>query len=1089
MNHISGRVILKETGIGIPDLLVVIHDIDPGTTPEESIVTPAAPTGTAPLSIPVTSLGDRLGSRLTAADGTFEFSYEDLEFQVRNPDERRPDLLLLVLAPEEPGVTEAKRILYVSPEICQNAGRTEQRLIRLPGDTLTRAGVPLPLDPTLAREEGTSLKGKLNQAVSYHLDIQAETRRIAAERVTEVRQQHAETAHAIEAKMFETLVGLNGADARKLNVVMPGQSAAPVMYDTINRTIEQHVNSGPVAGYLLLTEGEAEIFRDGSGFRDHIPAAEIEPILYRADNESQRPAFLVRDDPLAAICRAQSLGPFAAENGATPTAGGADPAPAAAGGDDTADMQLADLPKFVGRLVDAVIPPEDAALFGGRGRPTSEDVQTTIQGLRLSSGPADVTAFYDFHQLQIAFDYVWQHAIDDGVIQATQQLATQLVAGGGDPVAAVSGSRNVFDALRLEARHVMAAHGKLQAAGVMARAPTQQLPGGTNPPTPPPVPPLTRPPFFGDIVNTGILTLGEFHLSDPLSLLNDLLSERYKFEVFAPGTTNFGLLVTYRQKWEPITYQVGDLVRTLTLAPKEVRKVSSRRVIKTERSVKEMHDNQRNRKDETTDTMRAEAEIVQKAQDKTTFNSTAKGNYDIGISSGDATTSLTRDAETSSQETKKAFHEAVLKAAQEFRDERKLEVDTKSSEEQEYTETAEISNPNDELTVTYLFYELQRRFRVSESIHQLTPVVLVAMEVPNPSREAVDKVLLSHAWIINRVLLDDRYRKALDYLGTCIVGDELALRDLAQSVTDARKAVETLEKLHRDMQAGLAAREAAYTAAVEARAGGSAENESEGVIEKGWESLFGSDASEDMEALRIREDLRKDQYERAVREEKELRMRLDSEIASLTAAQQAYSRANAEHQNHLLQIAGLRVHFKENMLYYMQAIWSFTFRDQIFFTLSSIKVPMLTAAAKTYSLAEPDELPLSMTPKPGQIVLEVHADVQLTTGLDPAQDFTTLAEVADLDNPLGYKGNYMIFPLRQSNPLTDFIDGAVSRFRARPPRPGRSRKLDAGGFRAICPVPAATAQGRAHGCPVPRPSEPARGAVPAHRREPAAQQR
>src|SRR5581483_1751900 len=127
-------------------------------------------------------------------------------------------------------------------------------------------------------------------------------------------------------------------------------------------------------------------------------------------------------------------------------------------------------------------------------------------------------------------------------------------------------------------------------------------------------------------------------------------------------------------------------------------------------------------------------EIVQKAQDKTNFNATAKGNYDIGISSGDSTSSLTRDAEASSQETKKSFHEAVLKAAQEFKDERKIEVETKQLEETEYTDTAEITNPNDELTVTYLFYELQRRFRVSEHIHRLTPVVLVAMEVPNPSR-------------------------------------------------------------------------------------------------------------------------------------------------------------------------------------------------------------------------------------------------------------------------------------------------------------------------------------------------------------------
>jgi hypothetical protein len=680
-------------------------------------------------------------------------------------------------------------------------------------------------------------------------------------------------------------------------------------------------------------------------------------------------------------------------------------------------MTLADLPAFVGRVVDGMM---SGTGHSGGGRPSAQDVASAVEHLHLKSGPADVAALYDFHQLQIAFDYVWQHAIDDGVIEATQLLATGLVKAGGDPAGAVRGASDPVAALRKEARQVATAQASLQAAGITQRAAAPTMPTGNTTPERwwSPRPPLLDPPFQPSHFQTyPVLTATD----DLLSMLNDLLNERYKFQVFAPHTTNFGLLVTYRQKWDPITYQVGDLVETLTLSPKETRRVTSKRVVRTERSVKEMQDNQRNRKDETSLTMRSEAEIVQKAQNKTNFNATAKGNYDIGISSGDATSSLTRDAETSSQETKKSFHEAVLKAAQEFRDEHKLEVETKSAAETEFSESAEITNPNDELTVTYLFYELQQRFSVSEHIHRLTPMLMVAMEVPNPGRYAIDKVLLSHQWIINRVLLDDRYRAALDYLCTSIVGDELALVDLKQNVTDARNAVTTLQKLHRDMEANLRAREAAYDAAVMTRAGGTASEGGEGVVEKAWEGLFGSDDSEDLDALRIREDLRKDQYERAVREEKELRMRLDSEVASLSNAQSVYSKANAEHSDHLLQIGGLRGHFKENMLYYMQAIWSFTFKDQIFFELSSVKVPKVTEAQRTYDLSAPQTLPLSLSPRPGQIVLEVRADVQLNGGLDPATDFVTLAEIADLDSPLGFKGNYMLFPLKQSNPLTDYM--------------------------------------------------------------------
>ena len=46
-----------------------------------------------------------------------------------------------------------------------------------------------------------------------------------------------------------------------------------------------------------------------------------------------------------------------------------------------------------------------------------------------------------------------------------------------------------------------------------------------------------------------------------------------------------------------------------------------------------------------------------------------------------------------------------------------MEVDTSASAETEATSFHEIQNPNDELAVTYLFYELQRPYRISERLH------------------------------------------------------------------------------------------------------------------------------------------------------------------------------------------------------------------------------------------------------------------------------------------------------------------------------------------------------------------------------------
>src|SRR5215471_1237602 len=84
-------------------------------------------------------------------------------------------------------------------------------------------------------------------------------------------------------------------------------------------------------------------------------------------------------------------------------------------------------------------------------------------------------------------------------------------------------------------------------------------------------------------------------LTQLLSALDKLMSEKYAFDVFAKNSINFGILVTYRQRWEPLTYQVGDLVSTIPLAPKEVRRYTTKTVVKKTRAVKELEDSLHNR--------------------------------------------------------------------------------------------------------------------------------------------------------------------------------------------------------------------------------------------------------------------------------------------------------------------------------------------------------------------------------------------------------------------------------------------------------------------------------------------------------------
>ncbi|WP_164896468.1 hypothetical protein, partial [Mesorhizobium sp. M1A.F.Ca.IN.020.32.1.1] len=132
-NEIIGKITHKESGLGVPNLLVIVYDLDPDTRPEELaldgtlLAGTAVTTGAAGLS----ALGDRICSVATDRNGEFGYKFEDSEFKIRSEQEKRPDLLLMVAAPEETGQDPNSRILHFSPAVRQNAGRLETFLIRL----------------------------------------------------------------------------------------------------------------------------------------------------------------------------------------------------------------------------------------------------------------------------------------------------------------------------------------------------------------------------------------------------------------------------------------------------------------------------------------------------------------------------------------------------------------------------------------------------------------------------------------------------------------------------------------------------------------------------------------------------------------------------------------------------------------------------------------------------------------------------------------------------------------------------------------------------------------------------------------------
>ncbi|MBU1340702.1 MAG: hypothetical protein KKE44_01430 [Proteobacteria bacterium] len=159
MNMIFGKVVVKETGKGVPDLLIVIYDLDFKTKPGKILSNIKNDTSS---EIWQQVSGNRLGSILTDENGRFKLSYEDSQFQIHDK-EKRPDIALFIAAPEDPGMELCSRILHISYDIRYNAGCIEQYIIRLPMERLKNAGISISGEPdvSLSLPGGEDLLAKM----------------------------------------------------------------------------------------------------------------------------------------------------------------------------------------------------------------------------------------------------------------------------------------------------------------------------------------------------------------------------------------------------------------------------------------------------------------------------------------------------------------------------------------------------------------------------------------------------------------------------------------------------------------------------------------------------------------------------------------------------------------------------------------------------------------------------------------------------------------------------------------------------------------------------------------------------------------
>lgn len=712
--------------------------------------------------------------------------------------------------------------------------------------------------------------------------------------------------------------------------------------------------------------------------------------------------------------------------------------------------------RHVHSLLARVPSPEEPPVLAPPAAADHGQVRQNIQNFELRSGPSDVTSYHDFNSLQIAFEHVWAEVFDERLGQLGRDLYHSYIdlldfVGGptnprtGQPIAPPAVVNSIQDITNL-----------IQDASMLGRVTNNATPstalssafmnafdqvrqgltdllvrisGGWPPPLATSIIDSVLVPLKSqiDLANTQTDSQAQnkaFENALPsvtrlVSLLEEmkkLLSTPYSFTVYSENSSNFGIMVTYRQTWQPEQYQVGDLVSTIPLAPREIRRYTTKQVTKRSRALKEIANNLNSVRTDIDTTGRADRDIVDRAENRTNFKVTADGSFGVDADKIHATAEGGGDSAKISETTKKDFHEAVLKSAHEYRQENKTEVDTTSSEETETTTYNEIQNPNDELTVTYLFYELQRTYHISEKIHQVTPVVLVANKVPAP-HEIDDAWLIKYDWILRRVLLDDSFRSALEYLTKSFVGDELNLQVLDNNVKAQRQVVEAIKAQVAAQISVVDAAQRDLSTKMDVKGGLAFAEGFLNTVKNVFDPLHltgqsatGTGAGADAIAGYAQETL-----DRAEREKLRFLDQLGMATTALQAAVDKLAAAIREHYDKVAEIDRLRLHVKENILYYMQAIWNHEPPDQRYFRVFEVKVPVPVPIPGSTNVA----VPVTSTGNAVADALRQQEARHIKLPLPQIGiQWKPLVEIADLDNVLGYKGNYAIYRLKENNYLT-----------------------------------------------------------------------
>lgn len=248
----------------------------------------------------------------------------------------------------------------------------------------------------------------------------------------------------------------------------------------------------------------------------------------------------------------------------------------------------------------------------------------------------------------------------------------------------------------------------------------------------------------------------------------------------AAGQVRAGLLHEYRMAWYQLGHSLGQLVYSLPLAPGEsvnlavvdwVRADEAERTEDTKLNESLTHELRRERA--VTETVDAAIREYQHGSSSMSgLAASAGGSGGIGVAGAavgisgaiGAASSNSSGSRDLSANTVQRLSDNVTQASAAMRELRSTVVVRTSQAERETIETRTVVNYNHSHTLTVLYYEVLRHFRVATELTRRSPAILVRVRADWFAGADVDaaRIVLTHRPAIRAALLDQRYAPGLD---------------------------------------------------------------------------------------------------------------------------------------------------------------------------------------------------------------------------------------------------------------------------------------------------------------------------------------